>query len=303
MNPTRATLALPWGPVFYLDWQPSVEPRSTVVLLHGGGMDSALLSWSEVGARLAATGHRVVAPDHPGFGESPRPPWEATQDRLVSYVGEFIDAVGLDRYAIGGLSLGGGLTIGHVLARPERVTGAMLLGSYGLMDRQSDGALALPAHVLAWLMLRTGLLGLAQQAYGRNRRMLVHGMRRIIRSPAQLTEELLDDLMAAAQRDGGQVAFEQWQRDQFRWNRARTNYTPQLGRFTRPALIVHGDRDTGVPVARARAAAERIPDAELLVVPDAGHWVQRDRPDIVIPTVLDFLDRVNGDPDAPSAHA
>jgi len=259
MDPTRSTLALPWGRVSYRDWHPGAEPRSTVVLLHGGGVDSALLSWGEVGARLAAAGHRVVAPNHPAFGESPRAPWEATQERLVTYVGEFVDAVGLDRYAIGGLSLGGGLTIGHVLARPERVTGAMLLGSYGLMDRQIDGALALPAHVLTWLMLRTGLLRLAQRAYGRNRRMLARGMRGIIRNPAQLTEELLDELMAAAQRDGGQVAFEQWQRDQFRWNRARTNYTPQLGRFARPALIVHGDRDTGVPVACARAAAERIP--------------------------------------------
>lgn len=302
MNLTRTTVTVPWGPVSYLDWSPGAGSTSTVVLLHGGGVDNAELSWGEVGARLAAGGHRVIAPDHPGFGESPRAPWVATQDRLVAYVGEFVNALGLDRYAIGGLSLGGGLSIGHVLDHPERVTGAMLLGSYGLMDRQVAGPLALPAHVLTWLMLRTKFLSLAQRAYGKNRRLLARGMREIIRDPAQLTDELLDELMAAAQREDGQVAFEQWQRDQVLWNRTRTNYTPQLDRFARPALVIHGDRDTGIPVARARAAAERIPDAKLLLVRDAGHWVQRDRPDIVIPSMLDFLDRVNGDSGATSAH-
>lgn len=259
------------------------------MLLHGGGVDSATLSWGEVGPRLAAAGHRVVAPDHPGFGESPRASWNTSQDRLVAYVGDFIDSLGLGRYAIGGLSLGGGLTIGHVLARPEGVTGAILLGSYGIMDRQFDGPFALPAHVLTWLMLRSGLLHVVQRAYGRNRRMLARGMREIIRNPEQLTDELLDEILAAAQREGGQIAFEQWQRAEFRWNSARTNYVPQLDRFTRPALVIHGASDTGVPVARARAAAERIPAGELFVVPDAGHWVQRDRPDIVIPRMLDFL--------------
>jgi pimeloyl-ACP methyl ester carboxylesterase len=54
-------------------------------------------------------------------------------------------------------------------------------------------------------------------------------------------------------------------------------------------LVVHGDRDTGVPVARAEEAARRLPDAQLVVAPDAGHWVQRDRPEIVVPAVIDFL--------------
>lgn len=302
MNPTRKTVRVLWGVVSYLDWDPNAESTSTVVLLHGGGVDNAALSWGEVGARLAASGHRVVAPDHPGFGESPRAPWVATQDRLVAYVGEFVDALGIDRYAIGGLSLGGGLSIGHVLTRPERVTGAMLLGSYGLMDRQVSGPFALPAHVLTWLMLRTKLLSLAQRAYGKNRRLLARGMREIVRDPAQLTDELLDELMAAARREDGQVAFEQWQRDQVLWNRTRTNYTQQLDRFACPALVVHGDRDTGIPVSRARVASGRIPDAQLLLVRDAGHWVQRDRPDVVIPAMLDFLDRVNGESGATPAH-
>lgn len=293
MDAIRAALDLPWGSVSYLEWLPERTPRSTVVLLHGGGVDSAELSWGGFAPHLALAGYRVIAPDHPGYGQSPSPPWPSSQHRLVAYVDEVVDALGLERYAIGGLSLGGGLTIGHVLARPQRVTGAILLGSYGLMDHQTEGPLALPLHLVTWVMLRTGLLGGVMRAYGRSRRLLTSSVAAIIRDPARRTPELLDQVWSAAQHHGALAAFQQWQRDQFGALALRTNYTAQLDRFPRPALVVHGERDTGVPLARARAAAERIPDARLLIVPGAGHWVQRDRPDVVVPAALTFLDRVS----------
>lgn len=293
MEPTRRTIQLPWGPVSLLEWRPEDERGSTVVLLHGAGVDGSELSWGGVGPRLAAAGHRVIAPDIPGYGDSPRPPWRGTQDRLVAFVGEFVDALGLDGYALGGLSLGGGLTIGHILDRPRGVTGAILMGSYGIMDHMVEGPLGPPAHLLTWAMLRTGLLHLTLRAYGRNRRLLESSLRPLVRNPAERTPELHDAVWRAAHRAGGFAMWEEWQHDQLLWNRSRTNYTARLDRFPVPALVVHGDRDTGVPIARARAAAERIPDATLLEIRDAGHWVQRDRPDVVVPAMLEFLARVN----------
>lgn len=291
MDAERRTLELPWGTVSCLEWHPrGKSASSTLLLLHGGGLDSAALSWGGIGPALAESGHHVVAPDHPGYGESPAAPWPATQERLVEYVGEIVDALRLDRYAVGGLSLGGGMTIGHVLDRSERVTGAILLGSYGLMDHQFAGPFAVPAHVLTWLMLRTGVLSAVMRAYGSNRRRMESSLRNIIRSPERRTPELLDDIMAAAEGGTGFASFEQWQRDQFRWNRLRTNYADRLRSFPRPVLMIHGDRDSGVPVARAEAAAQLLPDVELVVIPGAGHWVQRDRPDVVLPAVADFLD-------------
>lgn len=293
MDATRQPLKLSWGEVSYLDWRPVARPvSSTLLLLHGGGLDNAALSWGGLGQALADVGHRVVAPDHPGYGQSPLAPWPATQRRLVAYVGEVVDALGLDRYAVGGLSLGGGMAIGHTLARPQRVTGAILLGSYGLMDHQYDGWYARPAHLLTWLTLRTGMLSALTRLCGRNRRLMDSSVRTIIRSPEHRTPELLDQIMAAAQREDAFAAFEQWQRDQFGWHRLKTNYFDRLRNFPCPALVIHGDHDTGVPVARARAAARQLPDARLLVVPDAGHWVQRDRPDIVLPAMLHFLDNL-----------
>lgn len=290
----RSAVQLSWGTVSYLEWTPDrVDGAPTVLLLHGGGVDSASLSWGGVGPRLAAGGYRVLAPDHPGYGQSPPAPWPSTQDRLVGYVGEFIDALDLGRYAIGGVSMGGGMAIGHVLNRPEMITGAMLLGSYGFMARLSDGPLSAVRQAATWVSIRTGLLTTATRWSGRNRRVTARILPALIRDPAQRTPELLDAILSAARSEHAFDAFAQWQRDQVRWNRLGTDYRVRLTSFPRPVLIVQGDRDTSVPVAAARAAADLIPDARLEVVAGAGHWVQRDRPDVVIPAMLDFLDTVN----------
>ncbi|WP_243858548.1 alpha/beta fold hydrolase [Mycobacterium sp. DL440] len=260
-----------------------------MLLLHGGGVDSASLSWGGIGPRLAQAGYRVVAPDHPGYGHSAPARLLVTQERLVGYVGEFVDALDLQRYAVGGLSLGGGMTIGHVLDRPDRVTGAMLLGSYGLMPRLSDGPLSGVRQLVTWATLRTGLLGAVTRWVGTNRRAMVRSMQALITDPAQVTDALMDEIMAQAGRPEGFRAFEQWQRDQVRWNRLRTDYTPRLVEVRCPVLVIHGDRDPGVPVARARAAAELTPNGHLKIVAGAGHWVQRDQPDVVLDAIIGFL--------------
>lgn len=288
---TRGIATLPWGQVSYLEWSPDEQTGCDVLLLHGAGVDSAELSWGEIGPVLAAAGHRVIAPDHPGFGQSPPAPWPATQDRLVRYVGEFVDALGLQAYAIGGLSLGGGMTIGHVLARPEQVRRAMMLGAYGFMPRLTDGALSRPTQLLTWAMVRTGLLEAVTRRLAADGRTLDWSLSRIVRDPVRRTPELMAAVRAATRTGHGMREYAQWQRDQVRWNRLKTDYTARLPGFARPALIIQGDRDVGVPVARAVAAAKLIPDATLLVLPGAGHWVQRDRPDEVVAAMTEFLAR------------
>lgn len=310
MTHVRRVIDLGWGEVSCLEWEPADTQRQPpegriqrdiggvedaeveslpVLLLHGGGLDSARLSWGDLGERLAAHGHHVYAPDYPGHGDSPSAPWPFSQERLVEFVGEVVDALGLDRYVVGGLSLGGGMTIGHVLERPAGVAGAMLFGTYGIMRRQYPGPFALPAHVLTWMTVKTGALDRIMRAYGRNRRQMEKGLAAIVPNPAQRTPELLDAVMEEAQHASAFVPFAQWQRDQIGPLRLTTDYTARLADVPVPTLVVHGDRDTGVPVARAEAAAGLIPASRLLLVTGAGHWVQRDRPDVVTQAVLRFL--------------
>ncbi len=290
MDPVRRTLDLGWGEISYVEWA-AAEVRGTVLLLHGAGLDSATLSWGALGPALAAAGYRVVAPDHPGYGRSPMPPWPITWERMVGYVGEVVDVLALGSYVVGGLSFGGGLTIGHVLARPDEVSGAVLLGSYGLTERVVDGPWSGLVQLVTWATQRTGLLAALSRLTGRSRWLLDASVAQIVRDPARRTPELLDAVAAAA-RHPGFAAFDAFQRDQVGPLRLRTSYVDRLASVQVPTLVVHGDRDSGVPVARARAAAAAIPDARLLVVHGAGHWVQRDRPDVVDPFVRRFVDEV-----------
>lgn len=289
MRARRAEVDAAGTAVSYLEWMPERPTGITVLLLHGGGADSAELSWGEVGPALASAGHRVVAPDHPGFGHSPTAPWPPAQDRLVRHVGALVDALGLHDYAIGGLSLGGGLALGHLLDRPGHARGAMLLGTFGVMPRLVGGPLSALHQFGTWLLLRTGLLDAMTRSYSRSPAAMERGLRAIVRNPAARTPELVGAVIAEAATGRGLRAFAQWQRDQVLWDRLRTDYTDRLRAIRTPAILVHGERDGGVPIARARAAAELLPRAELVVIPEAGHWVQRDRPDLVIPALLGFL--------------
>ena len=56
-----------------------------------------------------------------------------------------------------------------------------------------------------------------------------------------------------------------------------------------PVLIVHGDRDIGVPVENACTLKSRIPNAELFVVRGAGHHLEAADPKVVVDRVIAFL--------------
>ena len=146
------------------------------------------------------------------------------------------------------------------------------------------------------MLLRTGLLAAMTRSYARNRSAMERGLGDLVRTPQARTPELVEAVLTEAAVGTGLETFAQWQHEQVLWNRLRTLYTPHLPSITTPTLLVHGDRDSGVPLARIRTAAELLPAGSLVTVPGAGHWVQRDRPDVVIPAMLDHLERTTDAP-------
>jgi pimeloyl-ACP methyl ester carboxylesterase len=244
---------------------------TTVMLLHGGGVDHALLSWQDTIAPLVTAGYYVIAPDHPGYGLSPMPTFAVTMANLNRYLAEFIDKLGLRDIAIAGVSMGGAMALGYSLAAPNNVRSLVLVGSYGLQDKS-------PAHFVSYVVVRIpGLLSMQQRLLTSSRWLRQQSVRQIVRHQESLTPELLAQVSAAA--GSSTRAFTQFQRDEVRFRRVRTNFTERLAEVSQPTLIVHGSRDTGVPVAAARRAAEKLPHGRLVVCEGAGHWTQRDVPD------------------------
>lgn len=243
----------------------------TVVLLHGGGVDHAQLSWQDTFGPLVTAGFHVVAPDHPGYGLSPVPSYPVTMDGLQGYLTEFLDQLRLRNVALVGVSMGAAMALGYALAVPGNVSSLALVGAYGLQDKS-------PAHLFSYLVVRVpGLLSIQPRLMTSSRWLLRQSVRQIVRHDESLTPQLLEQVAAAAASSS--PAFDQFQRDEIELHRVRTNFTSRLHLIDQPTLIVHGSRDIGVPVAAARRAAQRLPSCRLVVFDGAGHWTQRDVPD------------------------
>src|SRR5919197_2338509 len=91
-----------------------------VVLLHSGLTDSG--EWDGVRPLLEAAGHRVLAPDLPGFGSRPESPGELS-------LGEFVLGLPFERAAVVGTSFGGHAALEATIAAPERVERLAVIGA------------------------------------------------------------------------------------------------------------------------------------------------------------------------------
>jgi pimeloyl-ACP methyl ester carboxylesterase len=84
-------------------------------------------------------------------------------------------------------------------------------------------------------------------------------------------------------------AFYDFQTQEVTWNGLRTCYMDRLGEIEQQTLLIHGEVDRLVPLSAAKEAAERLPYANLEILPNCGHWPQRDQPAAFNRLVADFL--------------
>jgi pimeloyl-ACP methyl ester carboxylesterase len=72
----------------------------------------------------------------------------------------------------------------------------------------------------------------------------------------------------------------------------RDDITDRLGEIKVPALVIHGDADAAIALSLAEVLARELPNAELVVVPGAGHAANLTHPEVVNPAIEAFLERV-----------
>jgi 3-oxoadipate enol-lactonase len=75
------------------------------------------------------------------------------------------------------------------------------------------------------------------------------------------------------------------------WASVYHDTTSRLDQIQAPTLVMHGERDAMAPIANARTLVRDIPDAELAVVPGAGHAYLLERPEASLARLTDWLDR------------
>ncbi len=250
-----------------------------LVLVHGfaGSRDD----FADVIDPLSEAG-RTVALDQRGHGESSNPGSGYGLDQLVRDLTGFLDAAGIARCDVLGHSLGGMVALRLALAHPERVASLVLMDtaarSTSPMPLWALRAVGVVARVLPptwlWRMTRAG------------RRRLPEPMRRAEREMGRerYWERLRVKLVAmdkAAYGEGlreivGQVSL-----------------LPRLSEIACPTLVMVGAEDLAFHET-SRELADGIPDAKLIVVPDAHHSPQIEAREAFLAGVRDHLSRARG---------
>jgi len=224
-----------------------MPPNLPIVFLHAFPLGPAM--WEN---QLAAfSGRKVLAPSLPGFGG--RSPGGASLDDFADAAVADMDAAGIDRAAVVGLSMGGYVAFRLQARRPERVAALVLADTKATADdeaaraKRTDQAERVRRDGMGWLVeaMAPVLLG---QTTRSERPNVVKSVRRMMASadPEGVARALL------AMRD-------------------RPDSRPHLADIGVPVLAIVGDEDQITPLAGAREIADGVADGRLVVIPRAGH--------------------------------
>jgi pimeloyl-ACP methyl ester carboxylesterase len=258
--------------------------KETIVLLHGAGVDSALLSWAEV-IPLLSPHYRVVAPDLPGYGASDRISGEYTLAFYTDIVKGIIDAIEASQVILTGLSLGGGICLNMALTYPELIKIIVPVDAWGLFAK-------LPWHRLTYWYTRSKLNANIYSWTGKYRYLIKLAIEySLIGDKTKVTEDLITKTQRAMLEPGAGKPFISFQKSEITPTGLKTDLFSRLEEIRIPTLLIHGSKDKAVPVKDAIKASKKIPDCELYIMEGCKHWPQKERPEEFAKAILTYLER------------
>lgn len=245
-----------------------------LVLLHGLGASS--FSWRHNEASLGRH-FRVCALDLPAHGRSPaRLDADYTVAALVRGILDFLDRQGIKQAALAGNSLGGGLALLLAKEHPERFPALALLAP----------AVALRRIPYIFYPLRLPLLGVAAAAL-LGPWIIPPALRLAYQRRELITPEVVAGYAAPYLRLRRRLALGRLCR--------QVNPMPLgqveslLQKIRQPVCLIWGTEDRILPVRQAYWLKERLPQAELHILPGVGHAPQEEAPAEVNKIIIAFL--------------
>jgi len=248
--------------IAYREARPDTSDGSTpaALLIHGYPESSYI--WRHVLPAIADAGYRALAPDLPGFGDSPAD-LPGTWERQIENVERFRTQLGLERLALVVHDWGGLIGLRWACDHPEALT-ALVISDTGFFP---DGKW----HGLAEV-LRTA---------GQGEEFMTNVTRELFGAALrQASPNMPDDSLDEFWKAYGDEERRQNQLDLYRsGDFAKLGpYEGRLGQLGVPTLILWGGKDEFAPVAGAHRFKKEIPDATLVVIEEAGHFLQEDAP-------------------------
>jgi pimeloyl-ACP methyl ester carboxylesterase len=215
--------------------------------------------------------YHIINLDQHGHGQSgSRGP--LTLEEMAEDFAALIDAMGLGAVHWAGLSMGGMVGLRLALAHPERIKSLIL------MDTSSRPEMAERMENYLYLaeMIRSGRAEAVADA-----------VLRFFFAPSTFKErpDLIAQYRAKLTSERANEAIYQAAMAVFN----RSDITEELAHISAPALVIVGQDDIATPPDRSELLAERLPNARLVKIPDAGHMSATERPDLVAEAIRDFL--------------
>jgi pimeloyl-ACP methyl ester carboxylesterase len=220
-----------------------------VVFFHGGGTVDGF-DFAEPWTNR----FRVIAPFHPGFGESGDDPNLSNLHDYVMHYLELFDILKLDRFNLVGLSMGGEIAARFASEHGHRIKKLVLIGPSGIID---------PQHPMVDLMAVPG-----DQVLG----FLVSNMDVLLK---RLPENPGLDFMGDRYREATTFARIYWEHP------GDPKFMRFLHRIKVPTMIVWGEEDKLIPVEHTQTWKKFIPNAEIKIYKGAGHLVHLEKPEAV----------------------
>lgn len=228
-----------------------------LVLVHGGGPGAS--SWSNYNPNIPtlARKYRVLAIDLPGWGKSQAVHYEQRDNSGA--LAEFLEALGIERAAFVGNSMGGSSCIRLAYERPELVSHLITMGSSAGVPGVFD-----PAG------LSEGVKALEAAYFNPS----IETMRKFVEGMAFDTRHVTDELLA--ERVKATLArpdhIEGWKSGH---GKPMVRLDPQrVAAIAAPTLLMHGRDDRTVHFNSALLLARTIANARAYIVNRCGHWVQ-----------------------------
>lgn len=239
-----------------------------VVLLHGSPLDRRM--WRPQLEELSAEGYRVIAPDLRGHGGSPLPDGPWTLEDCAADVLALADGLGLERFVLGGLSVGGMVALAAYEAAPGRVEGLLLAAT------RADGDL--PSE-------RDRRLEAAKRVRAAGGEDPAPFVERVFTPPTVASRP---ELVAAFREMVGATPVEGRAR-LLEAVAGRKDRIPLLEAARCPTLVVVGSEDPITPVEKSRAMHAAVAGSFLQVVEGASHLVNMEAPGVFNRAVANWL--------------
>jgi pimeloyl-ACP methyl ester carboxylesterase len=298
-SPTPATVLIE-TPVLAIGYEDTGNRQGfPIILLHGFPDD--VRAWDEVVAPLVEAGHRVLVPYLRGYGptrfrhaDAPR---MAQQAAIGQDLIDFADALRLSRFAVAGYDWGGRAACIAAAVHPDRVRAAVLVGGYTIQDTLAPPQPAAPdverALWYQWYFnTERGRAGLAA-----NRRSLCRLLWETWSPTWRFTDETFNRTAVSFDNpDFVDVVIHSYRHrngnapgdPRFAAMERRLSERPKIGV---PSIVLHG-ADDGIRRPPADSPAERAAFTSLVarrIIPGAGHFMPREKPDAVSSAMLELL--------------